>query len=254
MNRLISSSLFLPFEDVMNGLFLALCVFGQTEVTPPVVDENTKQYDVCIGTVEGYYTGSTLHGKVSGGVGKKRDASYETANVFSVKYSFPDIRADAAKRFKGKYVKISGVLVDSPIPEVIAGTFELAEEPPFHPTVELMWSENNKLRAAVGLKPMMLDERLTKAAQDHANYMAKTAVFDHYANGGPTQRATKYGFKRSVQENIAMGSRSIESTFSMWKGSSGHWAAISGGHKLCGFGLAYSPSGQAYWVGVYGTE
>jgi hypothetical protein len=114
-----------------------------------------------------------------------------------------------------------------------------------------MLRRNNDVRRRLGLRPHRLNPALTKAAQDHANYMARTAVFDHYANGGPQYRASRYGFRGGVLENIAMGSRSVNSTFAMWEGSSGHYASIVSGTSDAGFGYAISPSGHCYWVGVY---
>jgi hypothetical protein len=134
-----------------------------------------------------------------------------------------------------------------------AATKAAAAKPPLHrhPTLIGMLRRNNDVRRRLGLRPHRLNPALTKAAQDHANYMAKTAVFDHYANGGPQYRAGKYGYRGGVLENIAMGSRSVNSTFDMWVASSGHYASIVSGTSDAGFGYAISPNGQCYWVGVY---
>jgi len=120
-----------------------------------------------------------------------------------------------------------------------------------HPTLLGMLRRNNDVRRRLGLRPHRINPALTKAAQDHANYMAQTSVFDHYSNGGPQYRAGKYGFRGGVLENIACGTRSVSSTFSMWEGSGAHYASIVSGTSDAGFGYAIAPNGQCYWVGVY---
>lgn len=122
-----------------------------------------------------------------------------------------------------------------------------------HPTLFGMLRQNNDIRRRLGLRAHRMNPALTKAAQDHANYMAQTAQFSHHANGGPQYRANKYGFRGGVLENIAYGSRTVNSTFGMWVGSSGHYASIVSGTSDAGFGYAIAPSGQCYWVGVYAT-
>lgn len=122
-----------------------------------------------------------------------------------------------------------------------------------HPTLFGMLRRNNDVRRRVGLQPHRLNPALTKAAQDHANYMAQTGGFSHYTNGGPQYRANKYGFRGGVRENIAYGTRSIDGAFNMWVGSGAHYASIVSGTSDAGFGYAIGPSGQCYWVGVYAS-
>lgn len=122
-----------------------------------------------------------------------------------------------------------------------------------HPTLFRMLQRNNGMRRSAGLRAHRINPALTKAAQDHANYMARTGVFDHYANSGPQGRAGKYGFRGGVRENIAYGTRSVDGAFNMWHNSGAHYASIVSGTAEAGFGYAVSSNGQAYWVGVYGT-
>ena len=81
-----------------------------------------------------------------------------------------------------------------------------------HPTLLGMLRRNNDVRRRLGLRPHRINPILTKAAQDQANYMAQTGQFSHYVNGGPQYRAGKYGFHGGVLENIAYGTRSVNST------------------------------------------
>ena len=126
---------------------------------------------------------------------------------------------------------------------------------PFHrqPIFLGMLRRNNDIRRRAGLFPHRINPALTAAAQDHANYMARTGQFSHYVNGGPQYRANRYGFRGGVRENIAYGTASIDGAFNMWTNSGAHYASIVSGTTEAGFGYAVSASGQAYWVGVYAS-
>ena len=122
-----------------------------------------------------------------------------------------------------------------------------------HPTLVRMLEENNRLRASVGLPPQKMSPELTKAAQDHAWYMARTGDFSHYSNGGPDGRAARHGFHGLAGENIAMGQPTVSSAFQSWRSSSGHWSNIISHNTLAGFGYGISPDGSSYWVAMYGN-
>lgn len=116
-----------------------------------------------------------------------------------------------------------------------------------------MLRRNNDIRRRVGLFPHRINPALTAAAQDHANYMARTGQFSHYVNGGPQSRANKFGFRGGVRENIAYGTRSIDGAFNMWQNSGAHYASIVSGTSEAGFGYAVGSGGQVYWVGLYAS-
>ncbi len=122
-----------------------------------------------------------------------------------------------------------------------------------HPTIVRMWHRNNELRSRVGLRAQRLCPRLTRAAQDHAWFMARTRSFSHHSNGGPMGRAHRYGYTGMVSENIAMGQPTVESAFHAWQNSSGHWANMTSNTQDAGFGYAIAPDGSAYWVAMYGN-
>jgi len=125
---------------------------------------------------------------------------------------------------------------------------------------ELMLARNNAIRAERNLPAMELDERLCKAAQDQADYLARTRTFSHHVNGTPRTRAAKYGFpvkdftSLEVRENIAGDFSTVENAFRGWCGSSGHYANIVSNCNRCGFAVAKDTSGANYWVAVYGRE
>ncbi len=116
-----------------------------------------------------------------------------------------------------------------------------------------MLRRNNDIRRRVGLFPHRINPALTAAAQDHANYMARTGQFSHYVNGGPQYRANKFGFRGGVRENIAYGTTTVDGAFNMWQNSGAHYASIVSGTTEAGFGYAVGAGGLVYWVGVYAT-
>lgn len=120
-----------------------------------------------------------------------------------------------------------------------------------HPTLLGMLRRNNDIRRGVGLWPHRMNPALTKAAQDHANYMARTGDFQHYSNGGPQGRAARYGFHGGVRENIAWNYQGIEGAFGAWTTSSAHYASLVSSTTDAGFGYAVGNNGSTYWVGVY---
>ena len=122
-----------------------------------------------------------------------------------------------------------------------------------HPTLLRMLARNNSLRGRIGLRPHRINPELTKAAQDHAVYMARTGSFSHYSNGGPQNRARRWGFRGMVRENIAWGQRDVNDAFNSWQNSSGHWASIVSNTSEAGFGYAVGNDGRGYWVAVYGN-
>jgi uncharacterized protein YkwD len=121
-----------------------------------------------------------------------------------------------------------------------------------HPTLFGMLVRNNNLRRRAGLSPHRMNPALVAAAQDHANYMARTGQFSHYTNGGPQGRASRYGFGGGVRENIATGG-GVDTAFQMWTASGAHYASIVSATSDAGFGYAIGPNGASYFVGVYGV-
>ena len=148
---------------------------------------------------------------------------------------------------------------------VVGGTFVVAEEAakttvqkpqvaqPLHrhPTLLSMLRKNNEIRRRIGLRAHRMNPALTKAAQDHANYMARTGDFQHYSNGGPQGRASRYGFRGGARENIAWNYRGVDSAFQAWVTSSGHYASLVSNTSDAGFGYAVANNGATYWVGMY---
>jgi uncharacterized protein YkwD len=121
-----------------------------------------------------------------------------------------------------------------------------------------MLAKNNELRKEHKMLEHTKSEALTKAAQDHAWYMARRhdkddEDFNHRGgNGAPGERAARYGYEGSIKENIARGYRSVEKAFIAWQESEDHKDAIYSQTIEVGFGYAVAKDGTTYWVAVYG--
>ncbi len=163
-------------------------------------------------------------------------------------------KPDAAKSETPKPDAAKPATANAGTPKNIAAKAETAKKVPLHehPTLLQMLKRNNELRLGVGLRTQRISPELTTAAQDHANYMARTGDFNHYSNLGPWGRARKFFYRGNVRENIAMGQRDVGGAFSAWRNSGGHWASIVSNTEDAGFGYALSQGGTPYWVGMYG--
>ncbi len=122
-----------------------------------------------------------------------------------------------------------------------------------HPVIVDLFKSSNKIRTDNKLTAHRLSEDLTRAAQDHAWYMARmhdrgTEDFEHRGgNGTPGQRAARFGYEGTVKENIARGYDSVGQAFAAWLKSPTHSDTDD-----AGFGYAQAKDGTTYWVGVYG--
>jgi uncharacterized protein YkwD len=87
----------------------------------------------------------------------------------------------------------------------------------------------NRFRAQYRLPPLKLNDRLSHAAQAHADDMATRDYFAHASPDSETvgQRATRAGYKsRSILENLAAGQDNPRTTVEGWIHSPGHREAM----------------------------
>jgi len=126
---------------------------------------------------------------------------------------------------------------------------------PIHerPIIVEMLKNNNEYRKGKKLKPMKISPELTKAAQGHADFMARTGGYGHYTNGSPAQRAANAGFSGYRRENIAAGQTTVKAAFAIWIGSTPHRANLESNTTHCGFGFS-NERGWPYWVAMYGVQ
>lgn len=124
--------------------------------------------------------------------------------------------------------------------------------------VELLKLTNIE-RKKLGLAPLRLSSKLTKAAQFHAEDMANNNYFSHTGKNGSTMsdRTKATGYKFSfLGENLAAGRATPEGTIRQWMNSTGHRANIlNEKFTEIGFGYANSPNSRYrhYWVQVFGS-
>ncbi|MBP7949198.1 MAG: hypothetical protein KA004_06035 [Verrucomicrobiales bacterium] len=113
----------------------------------------------------------------------------------------------------------------------------------------------NQRRHVVGLQPLWLDERLSKAAADHSQEMMSLGYFAHESpvekNKTPWMRGRNAGFDGSSSgECIYMGSAAPEAAYSAWWGSDGHRFILFGaGANTLGMG----PVGN-HWTLMTGVK
>ena len=123
--------------------------------------------------------------------------------------------------------------------------------------------EHNNIRRNNGFHPLMMVEPLNRAAQRHADWMAKNRNMSHNETPGTTgfdaqdfaQRIKNEGYALSSGgENIAAGQRSVPEVMEEWLRSAGHKANIlSPAFWNVGFGVAKDQFGHLYWCVVFAT-
>lgn len=116
----------------------------------------------------------------------------------------------------------------------------------------------NAERSNAGLPALRGSDRLTQAAQLHADQMARAGRLEHVLSGGPyprpEDRLAAAGYQWSAYaENIAMGQSTPAAAMDSWMNSSGHRANIlSTTVTEIGIGFARDSAGHPYYVQVFG--
>lgn len=115
-----------------------------------------------------------------------------------------------------------------------------------------MLSRANVERAAAGLAPLALDERLNAAAQAHAEDMLLHSYYNHTSLEGssPGGRVRKTGYNaRRVGENIARGPVSVSEAMDNWMASPEHRRnLLHPGFTEMGAGVAVGKNSVGYTV------
>lgn len=98
----------------------------------------------------------------------------------------------------------------------------------------------NDLRASAGKAPLAYSATLERAAQAHADDMARHGFFSHEGRNGSavSDRVSAQGYKWCfVAENLAKGQRGLGQVMQSWTKSKGHYTNMV--HKrVAEFGLA----------------
>lgn len=83
----------------------------------------------------------------------------------------------------------------------------------------------NRYRAEKGLKPLSLNNELTKAAQNHSADLAIQDAISHTGSDGsdPWVRVKRAGYRpKLAAENVGAGQRSLDEILRGWQQSPGH--------------------------------
>ncbi len=102
-------------------------------------------------------------------------------------------------------------------------------------------SITNEIRKSNGLTGLVLDDKLTAAAEYHARDMAENNYFDHTSKDGTDfyTRITRFTTDYSMLgENIAKGDMTAEQVMDLWMNSDGHRANILNS-DYCHIGIAH---------------
>jgi uncharacterized protein YkwD len=118
----------------------------------------------------------------------------------------------------------------------------------------------NRIRARNGLRGLVADRRLARAAARHAADMARRRYFGHVSpdGRGPLSRARAAGWHGGVGEAIAWGCGALSTaaaTVSAWMASPPHRAILLGRWRAIGIGFKHAPGcggGRVYWVADVG--
>jgi uncharacterized protein YkwD len=116
----------------------------------------------------------------------------------------------------------------------------------------------NAFRAENGVKPVVLDERLSRAAAMQSQAQAGRSWIGHSGTDGstPKARAARSGYHAKIaSENVASGQKSFADVLSFWEQSSGHRTNLLRSNvTAAGVAMAKDRNGRPYWTLVLGAE
>ena len=98
-------------------------------------------------------------------------------------------------------------------------------QPPEPLDLKIAVADLNAYRAAYGLKPVKLNQRLNEASEIHAQDLATHGIASHTGSDGSSHsdRVQRKGYYFSIAaENVATGQQSWDKVFKAWQESPGH--------------------------------
>ncbi len=135
---------------------------------------------------------------------------------------------------------------------------EYAKKPvqPLDPQAAL--ASINAYRTKNGRNPVVLDERLSRAAAAQSQNQANRSWIGHSGPDGSKakDRAARVGYRAKIaSENVASGQKSFTDVMRAWEGSAAHREnLLRPGVVAIGVAMAKNGSGRAYWTLVLATE
>lgn len=120
---------------------------------------------------------------------------------------------------------------------------------------EALLVSHNQHRALAGKPLLALNDKLTIAAQKHAEWMSKHRLSHTGASWSqPWDRAEAEGYRYSqCGENIAYGQETVDEVMKGWMKSRGHKANILGKYQEVGFGVVMDDDGTIWWCALFAT-
>lgn len=126
--------------------------------------------------------------------------------------------------------------------------------------MNMVTAKINAVRRSHFLRGFHVDDRLMRAAANHAQYMGERGIYGHQF-GPDTQfqkRIFRVGFNNSAGENLGVGYQDLDAAIEGWLNSPAHRRNMLK-PNYDGFGLAYArnvsgknPRFDHYWVLIMG--
>jgi uncharacterized protein YkwD len=111
----------------------------------------------------------------------------------------------------------------------------------------------NLHRKNKGLKPLVNNTIIEKAAEKHSKNMATKVI--PFSHDGFDERMELLAWKlRQVNgwsENVAYSQKSAKDVVAMWLKSPGHKENIEGNYNLTGIGIARNSSGDIFYTQIF---
>lgn len=112
----------------------------------------------------------------------------------------------------------------------------------------------NKHRTEMRLKPLVMNNVISKIALEHSVNMGEKKVpFGHQGMDERVARANKELKQHASAwaENIASGQNTAKGVVEMWLKSQGHRENIEGDYNLTGIGIAKGKDGSLYFTQIF---
>jgi uncharacterized protein YkwD len=124
------------------------------------------------------------------------------------------------------------------------------------PMLAPLLAAHNRERAKEKFEPLTLSNKLTKAAAEHAQDMAKHQKLEHKGSDGSNvaDRVKRQGYVLvKVGENIACGQSTVDEVMTSWMTSPGHRANILANYTQMGAAHVEDADGNIYWCVDFGV-
>jgi uncharacterized protein YkwD len=112
----------------------------------------------------------------------------------------------------------------------------------------------NEHRKSMGLKPLIINEVMSQAAEDHSRNMANGKTpFGHEQMDERVAKINKQlkQHASSWAENVATGQRTAKAAVDKWLSSQGHRENIEGDYNIIGIGIAKDANGTLFFTQIF---